>query len=370
MLGGVLLLGLAACGDASSNVGLGLVDEGNEPVVRELTPTLFEQTPFNDVTGAVPRVLAGKVNDPLAGAITTTGYVDFTSSFDSTDASPFTSVTLRLTRDYIYGDTTAMVTLNLHDITEDWESLGRKADTTLSVGGLVTTFSLAPDDSLVSVPLPESWIVDNDTTLRSPSAFATDFHGFALEAVTSEAVVGFDFDRSDLRLITEADTFDFDLTRTITGITRENEPILPEGVLLIQDGIGPSVKVNFDLDAFTERPLHGAIVRFFADTAAVQAAPPNFVRPFPETLQLVQIIDPDPAVPAIFIAEVTLSDEGDYRFSGPNLGGFFQDTLFGLETFEHLELRTPILDNTINFMLLHDAASGEKAPEALLTISP
>ena len=369
VLGGVLVLGLAACGDAASNVGLGLIEEGSEPVVREVTPTFFEETPLNDVTGAVPRVLAGTVNDPLVGTITTTGYVDFRGGFDTTNASPLTSVSLRLARDYIYGDTLTMVTLNLFDISEDWESLGRKADTTLTVGGLVTTFSFAPTDTLVTVPLPDIWIADNLTTLRSAD-FDTLFHGFALEAVTTEAVVGFDFDDSNLRLLTETDTTDYALTRTITGIERETQPPLPEGFVLLQDGTGPGVRFNFDLDAFKETPLNGVVLRFFADTLAVQTAPPNFVRPPLETIQLVQVIDPDPTVPAIFIAEVTLSDNGDYRFSGANLGNFFQETFFGVETFEYLELRTPILDNTINFMLLHDAASGEKAPEALFTISP
>ena len=369
VLGGVLMLVLAACGDASSNVGLGLVEEGSQPVVREVTPTLFEATSLNDVTGAVPRVLAGKVNDPLVGTIATTGYIDFRGGFDTTQTAPLNSVTLRLARDYIYGDTLAMVTLNLLDIPEDWESLGRRADTTLSVGGLVTTFSFSPAESLVTVPLPEGWVNDNLATLRSAD-FDTLFHGFALEAVTSEAVVGFDFDRSDLRLITDDDTTEYDLSRTISGIVRETEPTLPDGMVLLQDGTGPSVRLNFDLGDFTETPLNGVVLRFFADTTAVQNAPPNFHRPLVQTLQLVQVLDSDPSVPAVFIAEVELSEDGDYRFSGGTLGNFFQETFFGLETFEYLELRTPILDNTINFMLLHDAASGEKAPEALFTISP
>ncbi len=370
VLGSVLMLmALAACGETASNVGLGLVEEGSQPVVREVTPTLFEATPLNDVTGAVPRVLAGKVNDPLVGTIAATGYVDFRGGFDTTVTSPLTSVTLRLVRDYVYGDTLAPVTLNLLDITEGWESLGRKADTTLSVGGLITAFTFAPTDSLVTVPLPEAWINDNLATLRSAD-FDTLFHGFALEAVTTEAVAGFDFSGSDLRLITETDTIAYEMSRTISGIVRETEPVLPDGVVLLQDGVGPSIQFDFDLSDFGETPLNGVVLRFFADTAAVQNAPPNFHRPFLQTLQLIQIIDPDPASPAVFIAEVELSEDGDYRFSGGSLGSFFQETFFGLETFEHLELRTPILDNTINFVLIHDAASGEKAPEALFTISP
>ncbi len=366
ILGGLLMLILASCDATSSNVGIGLVEQGAEPVVRELTPTVFEQIPFNDVTGAQPRVLAGKVVDPMVGTITTSGYIDFTSSFDSTDTSPLSSVTLRLALDYVYGDTMAPVTLNLHDITEDWESLGRKADTTVTVGGMITTVTFAPTYSLVMVALPETWIADNDTTLRS-TLFATSFHGFALEAVSGEAVVGFNFVGSDLRLITEADTFDFDLTRTISGIRREGEPILPEGRVLLQDGAGPGITFNFDLEGFDDTPLNGAILRIFADTASVQAAAANFVRPFLQTVQIVQITE---AEDAFLIAEATLSDDGDYRFSDPRLSALFQQKFFGVDLFDHLELRVPVNDNTINFMLLYDAASGEMAPEALLTLSP
>lgn len=364
ILGGLLML--ASCDTTSSNVGIGLVEQGAEPVVRELTPTVFEQIPFNDVTGAQPRVLAGKVIDPTVGTITTSGYIDFTGSFDSTDTSPLSSVTLRLALDYVYGDTMAPVTLNLHEITEDWESLGRKADTTVTVGNMITTLTFAPTDSLVIVALPETWIADNDTTLRS-RLFGTSFHGFALEAVSGEAVVGFNFVESDLRLITEADTFDFALTRTISGIRREGEPILPEGRLLLQDGAGPSITFNFDLEGFDDTPLNGVILRIFADTASVQAAAPNFVRPFLQTVQIVQITE---AEDAFLIAEATLSDDGDYRFSDPRLSALFQQKFFGVDLFDHLELRVPVLNNTINFMLLYDAASGEMAPEALLTLSP
>ncbi len=366
VLGGLLMLGLAACDETTSNVGLGLVEEGAEPVVRELTPTVFEQLPFNDVTGAQPRVLAGRVIDPLVGTITTAGYFDFTTSFDTTKTEPFTSATLRLTLDYVYGDTTAPVTLNLHDIDEDWESLGRRADTTVTVGDMITSLTFEPTDTLVTVDLPEAWIAANNETLRS-SLFSVDFHGLALEAVSSEAVVGFNFSGSALRLITEADTFDFDLTRTISNIRREGEPVVPEGRVLLQDGTGPNITLDFDLDGFDDKPLHGAILRVFADTASVKAASPNFVRPLVETVQLVQVTD---AEDVFLIAETTLSDDGDYRFTDPRLSALLQQKFFGVDLFDHLELRLPVDDNTINFMLLYDAASGETAPEALLTISP
>ena len=49
------LLALTACDDPS-NVGIELVEEGGgEPVVRVLTPSVIEEEPINDITGAVPR---------------------------------------------------------------------------------------------------------------------------------------------------------------------------------------------------------------------------------------------------------------------------------------------------------------------------
>ncbi len=366
VLAGLLILVLAACGETTSDVGLDLVSADGEPVVRELTPTMFEQSPYNDITGARPRVLAGHVNDPLVGSIHTTGYVDFTTSFDSTDTSAFNSITLRLGLDYVYGDSLAPVTLNLHDITDDWTALNTRADTTLSVGDLVTSFTFQPTDSLIVVPLPQAWIDANDATLRS-TLFSVDFHGFAMEAVSQDAVVGFNFNTSDLRLITEVDTFDFALTRTLTGIERQTEATVPEGFLLLQDGAGPSLRFDFELDEFSETPLNGALLRFFADTLAVQAAPPNFVRPLLEVLEVVRVTETEQE---FVVALATLTEHGDYLFTDPLVGELFQQSFFGVNLFEHLELRVPADNNTINFMLIHDASAGEMAPEALLTISP
>ncbi len=359
------MLALAACDDPS-NVGIGLVEEGGgEPVVRVLSPSLIEETPINDITGAVPRVLAGQVNDPMLGTITATGYIDFQST-DTVSASAITGATLRLVRDYVYGDTMAALTFNVYDITEDWNALGTRADTTLTLGASIQTFTFSPLDSLVTVALPESWVRDNDTTLAS-SAFAEVFHGFALEAMGGEAVVGFDFNRSLLRLFTDQDTLDYPVTRTLSGLIRTGQPTLPEGRLLVQDGVGPTVSFNVDFDDFDDTPLNAAFVRFFADTLVVQETPPNFVRPLLETLQLVRVTEEDQA---FVMAEASLNDEGHYRFSDAALRQVLQQTFFGEELFDHFELRIPFTNNTINVMLLFDAASEETAPEVLLTLSP
>ncbi|MFQ5572124.1 MAG: hypothetical protein ACE5G0_20800, partial [Rhodothermales bacterium] len=194
LLFGFLLLSFAACDDPSG-VGVGLIEEGGEPVVRALSPTFFDETPMNDITGqnilsgVGSRVLTGQVNDPMFGDITATGYVDFLSTFDTTGSPTILGAALRLIPNYAYGDTTNAVTLNLTDLIEIWSPDGARADTTLPTGSFVTSFSFTPSDTLVDVPLPEPWVTDRDTTLSS-AFFAENFHGFALETVSGNAVVG------------------------------------------------------------------------------------------------------------------------------------------------------------------------------------
>ena len=361
----IVLLALTACDDPS-NVGIELVEEGDgEPVVRVLTPSVIEEDPINDVTGAVPRVLAGQVNDPMLGTITAIGYLDF-QRIDSVNAEDITSVTLRLVRDYVYGDTMTALTLTVRDLVETWDALGARADTTLPLGASVTTFSFDPTDSLVTADLPETWVRENDSTLVSAD-FGEIFHGFALEATTAEAVVGFDFDRSFLRVATEQDTLDYPVSLTLSGVLRAGEPALPEGYVLVQDGVGPTLSFNVDFDDFTDTPLNAAFIRFFADTLAVQDTPPNFTRPLIETFQLVRVTDEGLA---LVMAEASLGDDGTYRFSDANLREVLQQTFFGQDLYDHFALRIPFTNNTINAMLLFDATSDETAPEVLLTISP
>jgi len=359
------LLTLTACDDPS-NVGIELVEEGGgEPVVRVLTPSMIEEEPINDITGAVPRVLAGQVNDPMLGTITATGYLDF-QRVDSVSASDITGVMLRLVRDYVYGDTLAALTLTVRELTEEWNALGARADTTLPLGASVTTFTFEPLDSLITVDLPETWVRDNDTTLVSFD-FDEVFHGFALEATAAEAVVGFDFNQSFLRITTEQDTLDYPVSLTLSGVIRTGQPTIPEGRLLIQDGTGPTLSFNVDFDGLDDTPLNAAFVRFFADTLTVQETPPNFVRPLIETLQLVRITEADAA---FVMAEASLGDDGSYRFSDATLREVLQQTFFGQDLYDHFALRIPFTDNTISVMLLFDATSDETAPEVLLTLSP
>ncbi len=372
LLSGLLLL--AACDDAST-VGIGLVDEQGDPEVRAFAPTLFEAVPIKDETGNAQRVLAGQADDPLLGTLAATGYVDFQRTpFDTTGAPAITGVSLRLRPDYVYGDTTATLSLGLYDMVEDWVSAGAHADTTLSKGPLVTAFDLLPTDTLVTVELPPDWIARNDTTLRS-GTFESSFHGFALEATAGNAVVGFNGATGVLRVATEKDTVDYAVFRTLSTLRRDTTATLPPHLAVVQDGAGQGVRLNFDFggDDLREMPLNGAILRLFADTLTAGTAPAHFVRPLLLRLQLVAASEDDTR---FVLGEATLSDEGYYRFSPPlavnlfSLRELLQRAFFGEQLYDYFELRAPTNLNTINAMLLFDAGAGAQAPEVLLTISP
>ena len=96
---GLILIGalaLAACDAAVSDVGLELLDDGAQPTTHRIEPAVFESNTLNDVTGAVPRVLAGRVQDPLFGTVDVNGYVDFGGGWPATNQSTLTEVELQL----------------------------------------------------------------------------------------------------------------------------------------------------------------------------------------------------------------------------------------------------------------------------------
>lgn len=367
---GILLLSLTlfvSCDSPTSEIGLGLLEEGVEPVVTTLHPTVFDSSTLRDITGAVPRMLTGQVVDPLLGTIVSTGYIDFGGAFPADNTSDLSDVQLELSMDYIYGDSTEAVTVDLFELTEDWPATGRRADTVLTVGPLVTTFTFAPSDTLVTVLLPKAWVDGKTETLRSED-FSTLFHGFALQPAGGNAVVGFRAERSRLYLGTTGDAVSYATVQALSGIVRQSERSAQDPLVTFQDGTGPGVRINFDLSAYADTPINSAFVRIFADTVATLATPENFVRPLARNLQLVMVTDPDD--PVVLIAQATLSDTGAYRFIGDALRAFFQRILFGTETFEYLELRAPYLENSIDAILLHGSASQQRAPEVVFTLSP
>ncbi|HMB91628.1 MAG TPA: hypothetical protein VKP65_12320, partial [Rhodothermales bacterium] len=292
--------------------------------------------------------------------------------FDNDDNPTITGVSLVLARNYVYGDTATTASINVFDLVEDWAETSAEADTSLPKGLLVTSADFLPSDTLITIPLPESWIATNDTTLRSEN-FESNFNGFALEAAGGNAIVGINESASSLRVFTSADTLNYNLTRTITGLERTGEPVaLPPNQVLVQDGLGQSVTFNFDFDdaGLEEAPINGAIVRLFADTTLVTDTPPNFVRPLLRDIQLVGV-DEDGLF--LTLGTATLTDDGSYRFREATSTLSFRDVLqqqfFGNAIIERLELRFTTSLNTINPVVLYNATADERAPVALLTVS-
>lgn len=361
-----MLLALAACTDVTSNVGAGLLEAGTTPEVVQAVPVVFEQMPHRDITGSLERVLAGHVVDELAGTIRVTGYADFAGGFDESDASAISAVDLRLVRDYLYGDTLADLTLDVHDILQSWEALGGRADTVLQLGPRITSLTFPPGDTLAVVSLPQSWIDLHVGALRSPD-FDERFHGLALLARSESGVAGFSAPGSELLITTGSGTVSYNLSRAISRIERLSPAAPPEGTVLLQDGSGPSIRISFDLEDFGQRPLSGATVRLSADAALGRMAPAHFVRPSIETLHLVMV--PDEGAIGTVVAEFVRADGALFEASGRDLAAFFQDVFLGVHEFAFMELRVPVQENTVNTILIHDATSDDLAPEALFVFT-
>lgn len=375
-----LLLTLTACEDPS-NVGLGLIGEqGGNAEVEVVTPSTFESTPAEDLTGNTVRVLAGTVNDPLLATISATGYLDI-GSRSTTISDPITEASLRLVPDYLYGDTTAIFTLTLREMPEEWEATGRNADTTLVAGAELAQVTFAASDTLVVVDLPQAWVEANDAFLRDTTFFA-EVHGFQLDVSGGNAVVGFDSGTSRFRTIA-ADTVDFRFGKTLTSLARTGTPAVPPNRVLLQDGVGPAVALNFDFDAaLPDGAVNRAILRAFADTLALgQDAPPNFVRPSIERLQLIGIDEDGEEFllyRASFVAEKVEFDSARLGIGSADnfsvdrilLGQMIQEAILGNPRFARLRLEVPAGLNSISALFLYDQQSGETAPAAVLTLTP
>ena len=362
----LLLLLIAACTDSVSNVGVDLLGSEFGPDARSIEITEFETSGLQDYTGGLPRVLAGRVNDPLAGMIDASGYVGFSGGFTAGDTSSIISAELVLSRSYLYGDTSDVLTLDIFNMAEAWDPTGLQADTVLLSGDWVTSATFAAADTQVTASLPAAWIDAYSSVVKSADVDSL-FHGFKLTASQGNAVAGYRVSNSGLRFTTTTGTTFFDLARTFTGIQRSNDPVLPEKKILFQDGAGPVIKLNLELAGYEDMPINGAVVTVPADTVEGTMAPPGFLRPQIQELQLVAVPE-DTSQPATFLAQATL-DAGVYRFLSVDLTTYLQRVLVGTESFAYLEIRAPVPDNSLDVALLHHDAASSMAPEAQIILS-
>jgi len=304
-------------------------------------------------------MLLGLVNDPIFGALSATSHVDFSPEVTGTLIPALTGAELHLKRNYIYGDTTSMITVAVHDILDSWNPAGATADTTLMLGPEITTHTFLSADTLVTIPMPMEWVSTYEDTLRSVDIDSL-FHGLALVPIDGQSVVGFGNQGTSLQLHSTDDTTGFLFQREITTISRQTAPMLPDDLVGVQDGAGPTVHLQFDLESMANQPINGAVLVLHADTLAVRDAPEHFVRPIVQELQLVAVRED--GGPALLVGQVRMSEEGIFSFFGEDMATFFYGVLFGTIEYDYLQLRVPVLDNTLNGLLLHDTSSEDRAP--------
>lgn len=369
----VVLL-LAACEDPS-NVGIGLVGEtGGEPTVVRFDAEAVSATSLTEVTGGASRVLTAAVDDPAFGTIAARAYLDFSlvSGMDSDfRGGQVTAAELRLIPNYVYGDTTASVTIRLHDLAAEFEDDGVRADTSIGAGAVVGEYTFAPTDSVVVLPLPASWVAANDTTLRS-TTFSASFHGFAIEPVSETAVVGFNVTSSRLQITESDETLALPVGKNVTTLTRTGTVDLPADRLLVQDGVGPTLRFAFpfaDSASVASTAVNRALVRLFADTTALAAVTPvGFHRPSVQALTLFGVTPDSLYVPLLSTA-VQRGTDGSFGFSSTELASVVQRMLLEDSPVDHFELGIVNSQPTLNVLVLHGAGSA-RGPEAELTVTP
>lgn len=329
-VGGAILVSLSACDDSSS-VGLGVGPDslsGGNPKTLDIRASLdtsnsVPQTglelragPGSQIGPSTWRFLVGRVDDPIGGTIEADGYFDFQGRSilpnDVLDAEAENlTVQLRLTPTYVHGDTSAPIEIRVLGLSEEAAMDQARADTTFPAGNEITTASISPTDSLVTVNLPESWISDNlevlqDTT-NAGNRFEEDFHGFKLVPAGGNAVVGFSSTTASLHLLTFPDstTATYSGLKTFTHIERRNAPPPPENRILLQGGIGTELTMKWDfddnpLDSLKNSPLNRAEIFVPTDTSTLKAhsGGDSFVRPFAKGFRVTGVRAPGPDRPS------------------------------------------------------------------------
>ncbi|HEX7070778.1 MAG TPA: hypothetical protein VF190_08225 [Rhodothermales bacterium] len=372
----LLLLALlsGACEDPS-NVGLGLIGEsGGAPEVVPFAVQSFDTLHVSDIMGGAilvgsssnttPRFIAGTVDDPLVGPLSAIAHVDFVRGSgisDAFEAGPITAAEIRLTRDYVYGDTTSIVQFELLEIPGDWDARA-PVDTTITLGATITTQSVTASDRSVVIPLPIEWIDDHSALIRSEN-FNDDFKGFALRSRSGNAVMGFAATSARLRVVSAGDTVDYIPTRALTTTTLANDT---ENDLLVQDGTGDGLTITLPDLGLGPAGVNAVLVRIPADTLAAPA-PPNFVRPLLGGLRLVgRILGPDDEILDSFVADALLR-EGEYVWPiGAVDEGFFQDVIAGARL--DLSISAPPTLFTLSPVVLAPPASANP-PVVVVTLT-
>ncbi len=373
---------LAACGDDPSGVGVGVNPDGFEggaPQVVNLVPTTFDLEPLNDVTGNSARILTGQVNDPALGEVEATGYLDV--SLPATLPDGYTEGTVSAAElvlvpegsnsnvsvsSYVYGDTTAAMTLDVYDMPEEWEAT--TADSKPTAGTLIATSDPFMPGDTIRIDLPDTW--SGFSSLNDTTDFDASFHGFQLRTRAGNAVVGFAVPGTSslLEVTVDDETVEYVGSRSLSAIERLTTPDLSDRVLL-QDGMGQGLSFSFSIpDSLLDAPISRASLELQTDTTLFSAAmiPDGFVRPRTGDLVLQGFSD---AGDNILSNPASLNDEGAYVFSGATPLDIFQQSVLGEQTVDRYRLTLSQSSNTINPLLFYLPSAEANAPRVSLTIT-
>lgn len=382
---------LAACDDPANVGGDLLGAAGGDPVNAVELLSSLRAVELKQSPNSPPRILAGMVHDPVLGQYEVQGYFDITAvTSENFRAGSVESAELRLRRTYVYGDSTSELRAALREISEDWSTDDIAAGTSFATGQIITEFTFSATDTLVVVPLPDSWISENDAILRDPDV-GNLFHGFRIDPVAGNAVVGFGPQGATLFARTASDSLSYPVGKAYPFVERSGPADMPEDRFLMQAGIGPipefSLSVSSDLYTPGEPiSVNRATFTLWADTLAFeQNTPVHFERPLLRTLELYVQISGDST--HVFISRSTLDNEGRFVFEVPPLfARIVQDNITDEMVFE---LRIPNPANlpgtgalasdqasflyyysSMNPMLFYDADAGDKAPAGFFTLTP
>ena len=370
----LLVLLASACEDPS-NVGLGLLDDaGGDPIVAIAPFSTFESEVQEGISSGDNEVLVGRVNDPLLGEITAEGYLDFFSAVLTTayEEAQVDTVLLRLTPVYVYGDTLEEVSIEVHEVQEEFQVLGTTRDEIPPVSTTpLLNFSFMPTDTLVVVPMPDEWITQRQADLKTTD-FSDLFFGLKMTSTGGNAIIGFDntSNISSLQGIAAGDTVNYFAQKSFTDFARLTEPQIPADRILIQQGTGPHLRVNFDLTQLQEVGLNRAALRLDVDTTLLdQNLPTGFVRPEVSSVSLFGVFEDSTFFRVA--NDIPVASDGSLVIETLDFRNFVQESLLGTDVFEEYELRfTSALVNTVNPIVFHDTTSADKPPSLILTYTP
>lgn len=355
-----LALALAACQDPSG-VGIGLLGEsGGVPtglvVAADSVRIATGEEPvlggYGDGTSGLrpqPRVLVGHVEDPLVGTASATAYLDIrppASIPSGFRERAITSVTLRLLRDFVYGDSTAELSLELRAVSAEWDPLDLAPDTALATGELIASFTVTASDTLVELALPAAWVAANTDLLRDEDV-ASEFHGFRLslaEGASPGAVIGFRTSTQSaitglLRVETSQEEVDYPVAETFTALTWEGAPTAPADRALLRVGDDRVLAFTFDLDGLDTLAVAGGAVRIDLDRALLDAD--GFSRPLPSAVALYGIADNADSTRVLLTQAAIPPNAETLTFASGVLSSVIQRDLLGTRTFARFEVVMP-----------------------------